>query len=283
LAEQRRVAVDQRTAVTLEFKSVLKQYFPIALQLVESDLYAAFFLKLILKWCSLSKLQKATPQALRSFFYANNVRGDVIEHRLKLIASAVSLTEAPALLSAGISRAKKCARVLQAYNRSIREYDDRLKELLEAHVDYAIVKSLPGAALQMQCRIIAALGTDRDRYQNPNQVQCYSGIAPVTKKSGRTHIVHHRWACPKFIKQTFHEYAGLSVKKSRWAKAYYEMQLDRGKSEQMAKRALAFKWIRIIFRCWQDKVPYDEELYIASLRRDNSPLLAYMTEQQAAV
>lgn len=278
LSEQRRNAVDQRTAIVLELTAVLKQYFPVVLQLVDSDLWANFILQLIFKWPTLSELQKAKPQTVRSFFYAHNVRGDVVERRLMIIRDALPLTEDGALLSAGVMRANKCVHLILALNQSIHKYDKRLEELLESHQDYVIVSSLPGAALHMQSRIIAALGTDRDRFENAKQVQCHSGIAPVTKESGQKQIIHHRWACTKFLKQTFHEYAGVSLRKSRWAKAYYEMQLERGKSIHMAKRALAFKWIRIIFRCWKERVPYDEDRYIASLRRSKSPLLAYLNE-----
>jgi len=278
LAEQRRGAVDQRTAFVLELKEVLKQYFPVVLQLVHTDLCVHFILQLILKWPTLAQLQKVHPQKVRSFFYAHNLRGDLVEHRLTIIADARPLTEDPALVNAGRLRAQKCARLILALNQTIREYDARLKELLESHADYEIVKSLPGSALQMQSRIIAALGTDRERYQNSVEVQCVSGIAPVTIQSGRSKTVHHRFACSKFLKQTFHEYASLSITKSRWARAYYSMQRDHGKSAQTAKRALAFKWIRIIFRCWKDRVPYDEERYIASITRSNSPLLAYLEQ-----
>lgn len=277
LSEQRRDAVDQRTAIVLELTAVLKQYFPVVLQLVDSDLWTTFILRLILKWPTLSKLQKAKPQTLRSFFYGHNVRRDV-ERRLMIIRDALPLTEDEALLSAGVLRANKCAHLLLALNQSIQEYDERLAELLPSHKDYRIVSSLPSAGLHMQSRIIAALGTDRERFENAAQVQCYTGIAPVTKESGQKKIVHHRWACTKFLKQTFHEYAGVSLRTSRWAKAYYKMQLERKKSTHMAKRALAFKWIRIIFRCWKDGVPYAEERYIESLRRSNSPLLAYMDD-----
>lgn len=81
-----------------------------------------------------------------------------------------------------------------------------------------------------------------------------------------------RWACTKFLKQTFHEYAGLSIAKSKWAAAYYKMMRDRGNDPQMAKRALAYKWQRIIFRCWKDKVPYDEAKYIQRLKETGAPL-----------
>ena len=74
-----------------------------------------------------------------------------------------------------------------------------------------IFASLPGAACLTQARLIVALGTDRDRYQNARSLQACSGIAPVTKQSGKSRQVDHRWACTKFMKQTFHEFAGLSI------------------------------------------------------------------------
>ena len=155
-------------------------------------------------------------------------------------------------------------------------YDRQIKRLLEAHADYEIFASFPGAALQMRSRMIAAFGTQRDRYQSAEALQSFSGIAPVTSQSGKQRVVSHRWACPKFLKQTFHEYAGLSINASVWAKAYYNMLLDRGKKPQMAKRALAFKWMRIMHRCWQDRVPYDEAKYLAQLHKKNSPLLKFI-------
>ena len=118
--------------------------------------------------------------------------------------------------------------------------------------------------------------TDRTRFTGALSLQTFTGVAPVTSQSGNTRTVAHRWACPKFHKQTFHEYAGLSTTKSKWAKAYYDMMLSRGKKPQMARRALAYKWQRIIFRCWQGRVPYDESRYIARLHETNSPLLAFM-------
>jgi transposase len=279
LAQDRRTAVDQRTALTLELKSTLKQYFPLVLLLVQSKLYAQFICRLLLKWPTLGELQKAKRHTVRNFFYANNLRGDHIEQKLDQIDQAVALTEDPALLSAGARRAKKLAQLLLVLNQTIGEYDEQMAKLLEAHADYEIFKSLPGAALQMQARLLTAFGTDRDRFDSAEQIQALSGIAPVTRQSGKSRIVSHRWACPKFLKQTFHEYAGLSIKQSKWANAYYTLQRKNGKTAQMAKRALAYKWMRIIFRCWKNRVPYDEAKYIESLKRAKSPLLACMDNE----
>ena len=101
----------------------------------------------------------------------------------------------------------------------------------------------------------------------------------MTTQSGKQRSVSSRWACNKFLRQTFHEFAGVSIKKSRWAKAYYQQQLQRNKSPQVARRALAYKWQRIIYRCWQTGEAYDEERYIARLIATNSP----RAEQVAAL
>ena len=103
--------------------------------------------------------------------------------------------------------------------------------------------------------------------------QCYSGIDPVTESSGNSEWVHFRFACPKFLRQTFHEFAGCSIQWSDWAKAYYRHLREEGKSHQAAVRSLAFKWIRTIFRCWKDGKPYNEEIYMQSLRRRGSLLV----------
>jgi Transposase IS116/IS110/IS902 family len=123
-------------------------------------------------------------------------------------------------------------------------------------------------------RLLAALGSQRERYANAAEVQAYSGIAPVTERSGKKKWVHFRWACPKFLRQSFHEWAGHSIAHSQWARSYYQQQRERGKRHHAAVRGLAFKWIRIVFRCWKDRVAYDESKYLAALAKRNSPLAA---------
>jgi hypothetical protein len=70
------------------------------------------------------------------------------------------------------------------------------------------------------------------------------------------------------------EWAALSIPHCYWAKAYYEQQRAGGSTHQEALRALAFKWIRIVYRCWQNRTPYDEARYLNTLKRHGSPLLA---------
>jgi hypothetical protein len=124
------------------------------------------------------------------------------------------------------------------------------------------------------------MGSQRERFEAAAHLQQYTGVAPVTKKSGGSCYIHRRYLCPKFHKQSFHEFAKESILWCRWAAAYYLQQRTKGSSHHTAVRALAFKWQRVIWRCWQDHRPYDEKIYEAALRRSNSPLVALLDKIQ---
>jgi hypothetical protein len=79
-------------------------------------------------------------------------------------------------------------------------------------------------------------------------------------------------ACPKFLRQTFHEFSAYSRFWSPWAQAYYQQARLRGTDHHAAVRSLAFKWIRILYRCWKNRTIYDEAFYQRALQRRGSPL-----------
>ena len=164
------------------------------------------------------------------------------------------------------------AQLLRSLLAGIANLDRKIEEATGAHPDSFIFESLPGAGAALAPRLLAALGSQRDRYDSADEVQKHSGIAPVTETSGKKKWVHFRWACAQFLRQSFHEWAGHSIAHSAWARAYYQQQRARGNDHHAAVRALAFKWIRILFRCWKDRVAYDENKYLAALARRGSPL-----------
>ena len=145
---------------------------------------------------------------------------------------------------------------------------------LAEHPDREVFASFPGAGPTLAPRLLAAVGSQRERYASANRLQCFSGIAPVLKQSGQSRYVHRRYRCPKFLRQSFHEYAGESIRHSTWARLYYAQQKSRGHKHHTIVRALAFKWIRIIFRCWQNQERYDESRYLRVLKQNGSPLAA---------
>ena len=74
------------------------------------------------------------------------------------------------------------------------------------------------------------------------------------------------WACSKFVRQTLHEWANCSIRTCGWARQHYDKQRLKGKGHHACVRSVAFKWIRILFRCWRDRVPYSEQRYLEALR-----------------
>lgn len=277
LTEDRRRLVDQRTAIGNELKAVLKRYFPAVLELEPAKIYADFLLRLVLKYPTLSAAKRAGKVRLRKVFYGLG-KAEKIEARVEQLMAATPLTDDETTLRVESRRAVALCELLQTYNQQIDKYDKSIKELVVQHQDYEIFESLPAGSHATQARLIAALGDDRSRYESAESLQAASGIAPLTTQSGQQRFVSSRWACSKFMKQTFHEFAGLSIKGCKWARAYYAMQRSKGKSSQVATRALAYKWQRILFSCWQSRTPYNDEHYMNRLRATGSPLLSFIEE-----
>jgi transposase len=272
LVEERRRTVDEKTRQVLRLTDCFKTYFPQMLDWFD-DVSSPTVGALLKRWGSLQELQRAHPGTLKKFFHEHNSRTENrIQERIQGIQSALPATNDKAVLEAYALVARGLAATLAVLRDNIKTLEQRIDELVAEHPDRAIFASLPGAGRVLVPRLIVAFGTDRERFGNAFEMQCYSGIAPVKQASGKISWVHCRWFCPKFVRQTFHEFAACSIREGGWAKDYYQHQRDKGNSHHTAVRALAFKWIRIIFRCWKDRKPYDATVYEESRRRHGSLL-----------
>ena len=275
LVFHRRAVIDERTGLSNRLIALLKQYFPQALVLCGDDLWRPLATRFLLKWSSLQAVQKAKPATLKSFYYLNGSRSQkLVDERLALVQKAVPVTDETALIESFALRVQLICRQLQLVTRTIADYDRRIAAAYAAHPDREIFASLPGAGPVLGPRLLASMGSQRERFGASTALQHYTGIAPVTKRSGGSCYIHRRYLCPKFHKQSFHEYAKESILWSRWAAAYYLQQRTKGCPHHTAVRGLAFKWQRVIWRCWQDHKPYDEKTYEAALRKNGSPLVS---------
>ena len=277
LAEGRRKAVNERTKLTNRLRSTLKMYFPQAIELVSDSLHSKMTLAFLRKWPLLSAVQRVREKTVQVFYSTHNSRSPKrIQERMELIRTAVSLTNDQAVIKSCCIIVKMLIGQIAQLNTAITEYDIELKIFYDQHPDHDIFDSFPGAGDVLGPRLLSAWGTDRDRYEESDNMQKYSGTAPITRASGNSKRVIRRVACPKFLLQTFHEFANCSRRFSLWAQAYYEMKREQGKKHHMAVRSLAFKWIRIMYRCWQNRVEYDEVKYLQALKRSKSPVLEFI-------
>src|SRR5438552_12083890 len=272
LVEERRKLVDEKTAQINRLTDHLKVYFPQVLEWfgrLDTELVCA----LLERWPALEELQKASPASVRAFFRQHRCRDrERIEHRMEAIRRALPAIQDRAVIEAKSAVVKVIVQLVRILVEGIEDLEGQIEEAAAAHPDFFIFKSLPGAGPVMAPRLLAAFGSQRERYRSAREIQSFSGIAPVTESSGKRKWVHFRWACPKFLRQSFHEWAGHSIVQSEWAPVYYQQQRRKGNTHDAAVRALACKWIRIVFRCWQDGVAYDENTYMAALVKRGSPL-----------
>jgi transposase len=273
LVEQRRELVSDRVRITNRLRSTLKQYYPQVLEWFDR-INTPLFCDFITRWPTLEQVKRARRSTLERFFRQHSMRfPQVLESRYQAIKAATPLTRDIAVVTPHRLHALVLAEQLRVTLQAIRRYDAEIAQLAPQHPDYQLFSALPGAGPSLAPRLLVAFGEQRERFASAAELQKYSGVAPVTERSGRKHWVHWRWQCPTFLRQTFVEWAAQTVNKSFWAGAYYRQQKAKGASHQAAVRALAFKWIRILYRCWQMRTPYDELIYLEALRRRGSPLL----------
>ena len=271
LIELRRRLVDERTRQSNRLTAWLKMYFPQPLDWIDnidSPLGCAF----LERWPTLEQLQRARAETIERFFREHNSRSEErIQERVTAIRAALPAVNDQALLQAGTLATTSLVALLKTLNDSIATLDQKIAEQVPKHPETNLFHGLPGAGPALLPRLIAAFGTRRDRFQSAAELAAYSGIAPVTRQSGNSKTVHFRLSCPKFLRQTFQEFAAHSIIKSVWARQYYDQQRNRGMRHAMIVRSLAFKWIRILFRCWKQRTPYDEERYLRALKQRRAP------------
>jgi transposase len=273
LTEARRKAVDRRTLLANQLKSTLKDYYPQALELVGEDLSAPMALDFLHKWPRLTDVKTAKELTLKNFYHRHNVRRpERIQTRLDQIRSARLLTRDAAVIEVNVRVVRLLVAELRVLADHIAEFEDAIALAFAEHPEKNLFSELPGAGPSLAPRLLAAFGTSRSLFPDATSMQRYFGVAPVTEKSGARAWVHWRWNAPSFLRQTLVEWAGLTVMFCPWAKAYYEQQRAKRTGHQAILRALAFKWLRVLWRCWQNREAYSQEKYLRQLEKRRSPI-----------
>ena len=174
-----------------------------------------------------------------------------IEERVTLLAGARAITTDEAILRPAALELNRWLDLLEVLARHIAVYDERIAQAFAAHPKAEIFASLPGAGPVLAPRLLTLCGERTERYPDAASLQKYAGVAPVRERSQGRLWVHWRWAAPKFLRQSLVEWAGQTVPRCAWAKEYYLRQKAAGKGHHAILRALAFKWVRVLWRCWE--------------------------------
>lgn len=280
LGQMRRELVDESTRLKLQLQAALKMYFPFALTL--SDVDSRLVLDLLRRWPDPRQLRRAHPQALTNFLRQHRRTKEGAEDWVQKVRESPLLTTDAPVIEALTFRVKALVGQLQPLLTEITNIETALDAAMAAHPDAALFQSLPGAGRALAPRLLAAFGSDRERFADAEEVSVVTGIAPVTKQSGHTKIVTRRRACSRFLKQTFHEFADQARKWCPWSKAYYAWQRSQQVGHHAALRKLAKCWIRILFKVWKSRTPYDPDRYLQQLLRRDHPLLKFLEPKTLA-
>ena len=264
--------IEERTALVNQLQSALREYYPAALEAFEDWTLPA-------AWAFLEAFP--SPQALagagkrkwEKFLHSHKLaRPETYAKRLEIFARADEFVSGEAL-----TRASRLAlarvRMLRVLQSQIEAYRAEIEKLFAQHPDSHLFGSLPGAGPKIAPRLLGEIGSDRDRFEDFNALQCLAGTAPVSYQSGQIHKVYLRRLCNKSLRSTVHLWANLSRKCSPWAEVYYRALRARGKSHACALRCLGQRWLKILWKIWQTRQGYDPELHARNQLKHGSWIL----------
>lgn len=147
--------------------------------------------------------------------------------------------------------------LLAGLRKRITTLEAAIAAALAAHPDAAVFTSLPRSGSVRAATLLAEIGDARGRFPTDDALAAAAGISPSTRASGRAHYVVFRRGCNHRLRQGIVDFADASRAANPWAQDVYARARSRGHNHAHAVRILARAWLRIIWRCWTDRTPYE--------------------------
>ena len=266
--------IEQQTTLVNQLQQALHEYYPAALEAFDDWTSPA-------SWAFVERFP--TPQALKTagkrhwekFLHTHHLyRPETYPKRLEVLTRATEFCGSHAVTNAKSLLAVSLAKLLRMLEQQLQAYRQRIEAIFQDHCDHSIFASLPGVGEKLGPRLLSEFSDDRDRFPTHEGLQCYAGTAPVSFQSGQIHKVRFRYACNKNLRAAVHLWADLSRKKCVWAQVYYQQKRLEGKSHACALRCLGQRWLKILWKMWKTRTPYDEQLHTRNQIKHGSWVLA---------
>jgi len=252
----RKDLVETRVQVANQLRAHLHVVFPGAVGLFR-DIDSPISLRFLERFPSATRAAWLSDKRLAAWLRANHYSGrktpTELYRRLTQAAPGIGSDDGDARGTVALA----FVTILRSLRSQIDELETRITELLDAHPDAAIFQSLPRSGTIRAATLLAEIGDCRARFPDPESLACLAGVAPSTRASGKHHAVTFRWAADNKLRDAVCDFAGDSWRANTWAEQRYRQLRDHGKRHPHAVRILARSWLTIIWRCWQDGVPYD--------------------------
>jgi transposase len=249
--------VAQRVAAINQLSALLDAFWPGAKN-VFADIESTISLAFLTRYPTPASAARLSEKRMSAFCKQHRYSGRRTPGELiaRLRTAPTGVTDL-AQTRAGRDAVLAMVRVLRALNDAIRDLDRSVVARLDEHPDAEIFTSLPRSGRINAAQMLAEWGDCRAAYSDPDAVAALAGVTPVTRKSGKHTSVGFRWACNKRFRNAVHTFANNSRHASPWAASVYHDAVARGHDHPHAVRILARAWIRVIWRCWLDGLPYE--------------------------
>ena len=244
-----------------QLRSTLREFYPAALaafdELGSADALAVLAIAptpTLGRRLSQSKIAAALRRAGRQ----RRVEERAIEIQAVLRAPQL---EAPTVIADAMgTSAKALVAVIVELTTQISHLEAELADRFEQHPDAKIIRSLPGLGMILGARVLGEFGDDPNRYADAKSRKNYSGMSPITKASGKHHVVLARYARNKRLADACYLWAFASITASPGARTFYDERRAKGDTHNQALRALANRLVGILHGCLTHNTHYDEHI-----------------------
>jgi transposase len=259
LARAHQTMIWSRQRQTNQLRSTLREFYPAALEafaeLAGRDALAVLAIAptpTVGKLLSRSKIAAALRRGGRQ----RRIDERAIEIQTALRTEQL---QAPGLVADAMgATVAALVAVIAEMQTQIDRLETELADHFEQHPDAKIIRSLPGLGMTLGARVLAEFGDDPNRYTDAKSRKNYSGMSPITRASGKHHVVLARYARNRRLADACYQWAFATLTASAGARCFYDQRRATGDTHSRALRALANRLVGILHGCLRHHTVYDE-------------------------
>jgi transposase len=260
--------VRQQTRLLNQLTATLKAYYPRALEVV-ADLKTQWGRAFLRDYPTAGRVAGLTERRWQRWARAHRLTGDRAAELWAILAQP-QLAVPEHVVRVHARRLDALLAQLDVTVRAVETYREVITDFFARMPGATWATTLPGGSTGMTVpRLYAELGDAAGRWATFQHLQSHAGSVPVTDRSGKQVVVRFRFACNRHLRDAVHQFALQSLQHSEWARAYYDRCRRGGHRHHHAVRALAAKWLKIIFVLWSRGVAYDETYHLATMARQH--------------
>lgn len=253
--------VATRVHLANQLRSLLESFWPGAAQIF-ADIDSPIALSFIDRYPTPDSAHHLGPKRIAAFCAQHAYSGRRSAEQLLDRLHAAPAAAPSEMESQAKGELARCfARTLTCLIAQIRLLSSRIEHAVANLDDGQILMSFPRAGRLCAAQILAELGSDRQRFASDQQLAAEAGVAPLTYQSGHRKAVTFRWACNHRLRAALTCLADNSRHASAWAAHVYAQARARGCDHPHAVRILARAWLRVIWRAWINRTPYNPALH----------------------